>query len=83
MSKLKDLPLETMMIGQEGINKFEIKAGSIVQLKNNDDWFDSVCVCQYILKGIAYLSTPAHQDWGLYKLGIYNCSNVINYTYDN
>jgi 1,4-dihydroxy-2-naphthoate octaprenyltransferase len=82
MSKLKDLKLETMMVGQEGY-KFEIKSGSIIQLKNKDDWFDSVCVCQYILEGIAYLSTPAHQDWGLYKLGIYNCSNVTLYTYDN
>lgn len=85
MSKLKDLELETMMVGAEN-NQFEIKTGSIIQIKEHteiSDWYDAVGIVEYVLNGIAYVMSPSRQADGLFQIGIWNCSNIIPYTYDN
>jgi predicted Zn-dependent protease with MMP-like domain len=79
---INKLDSEFMEIGKEP-NKFIIKKGSIIQLKNKDEWYNSVCIVEYIMHGVAYLFSLQHQDWGLYKLGIWNCENVIQYNYNN
>lgn len=79
---LKDkMDSEFMIVGKIP-HQFKIEKGSIVQLKNDDDWKNYVCVVQYILEGVAYLFSPAKQEYGLYKLGIWNCENVIPYEYN-
>ncbi|WP_297419422.1 hypothetical protein [Clostridium sp.] len=82
MKSKNNLKEETMMIGREG-EKFEIKKGSVVQLQNEDSWHGAVGTIEYIIDGVAHFFSPQFQEYGLYKIGIYNCTNVVPYTYES
>lgn len=72
---------EVMSIGT-GDTLTMIKRGSTVQIKDPGPWYDAVCIIEYILDGIAYAFSPAHQADGLFKITIYNACNIVEYKYE-
>jgi len=65
----------TMVVGQEN-ELFTIKKDSIVQIKEQGDWYNVIGFVAYIVNGVAYVMSPQKQTCGLYNIGFWNCKNV-------
>lgn len=73
-----------MLIGNKD-KKFVIKQDSIVQIKEQGDWFNSVGFVAYILDAknnnekLAYIFSPQKQSCGLFVVSFWNNENIIEY----